>query len=259
MKLNVWVAGAIVAIVIICFIAVAAITMALQGPSKPTSGACSVNGYVVSSMGKGIPGTMVTLYIMGHNGSADAEIYNMTAPTMGSSPYVGMFVFDNVVITPDTQYAYLSTSFSINNTTYLGRTDNFTLVNNSSINQSIVMHMPSLNGTSVYGSVVNSYGTGMSNITVTLHMTGVAGDHDLSNLTTVTDGTGSSAGAYTFFDVVPVAGTQYGYVSAEVQPTGNMTIYGRSNNFTFEKGSFVSSFIVMHVPPEYLNETLNST
>ena len=41
---------------------------------------------------------------------------------MGSPPYVGMFVFDNVVITPDTQYAYLSTSFLENNITYYGRT-----------------------------------------------------------------------------------------------------------------------------------------
>ena len=237
--------------------------MASQGPKSTSSGVCSVNGYVVNTMGNGIPNTEVTLYIMGHNGSAEQEIYNMTAPTMGSPPYVGLFVFDSVIITPDTAYAYLSTSFLENNTTYYGRTDNFTLVNNSTINQSIVMNMPLFNGTSVYGNVVNSFGTGMSNVTVTLHMTGAAGDmgadKDLSNMTTVTHGTGSSAGAYTFYDVVPVAGTLSGYVSAEVRPTDNMTIYGRSNNFTFKNGSFVSSFLVMHVPPEYLNATMNST
>ncbi len=152
MKLNVWIAGAIVAVVIVCFIAIVAITMASQGPAKSSSGTCSVDGYVVNTMGEGIPSTEVTLYIMGHNGSVDTEIYNMTAPTMSSSPNVGLFVFDNVVITPDTQYAYLSTSFRGNNTTYYGRTDNFTLVNNSTINKSIVMHLPLLNGTSVYGS-----------------------------------------------------------------------------------------------------------
>lgn len=236
--------------------------MASQGPAKSSTGACSVNGYVINTIGEGLPGTEVTLNIMGHNGSVDTEIYNMTAPVMGSPPYVGMFVFDNVVITPDTQYAYLSTSFLENNITYYGRTDNFTLVNNSTINKSIVMNTPLHNGTFVYGSVVSSYGIGMPNITVTLHMTGAGGigaGNDLSNMTTVTNGTGSSVGAYRFDGVVPVAGTLSGYVSAEVRATENMTIYGRSNNFTYKNGSYISSFIVMHVPPEYLNETLNST
>ena len=262
MRSKVWIAGAIVAVVIVCLIAVAALTMALQGPAQTSSGVCTVNGYVLNTIGEGLPGTEVTLYIMGHNGSVDTEIYNMTAPTMGSSPYVGLFVFDNVVITPDTEYAYLSTSFVENNTTYYGRTDNFTLVNNTTINKSIVMPMPPHNGTSVYGYVMSSYGTGMSNMTVTLHMAGagyVAANNDLYNVTTVTDGTGSSVGAYKFNGVIPVAGTLFGYVSAEFRATENMTIYGRSNNFTFENGSYVSSFIVLHVPPEYLNATMNST
>lgn len=252
MKLNAWVAGAIVIVVIVCFIAVAAITMALQGPAKSSTEACSVNGYVMDLMGEGVPGLEVTLHVMGNDGSS--EIYNMTAPTQSSNPFVGLFVFDNVVITPDTQYAYLSTSVTENNTTYSGRTNNFTMSNNTSIHQSIVLHMPPLGATTVNGSVVSSFGTGMSNITVVLHMTGAAGDWydglDLFNTSTTTD----SAGTYTFY-AIPVNGTTSGYASAVVQVSDNMSIYGRSNNFTFKNGSTVSPVIILHVPPEYLNAT----
>ena len=257
MKLNVWVAGAIVVVVIVCFIAVAAITMALQGPAKSSSGACSVSGYVTDPMGEGVPGLEVVLHVMGNGGST--EIYNMTAPTQSSDPFVGLFVFDSVVIPQDAQYAYLSTSVTETNITYSGRTSNFTMSNNTSIHQSIILHMPPLSATTVNGTVVSSFGKGMPNITVTLHMTGAAGYpfDDLFNMSTTT-GSGGSAGTYLFY-AVPVNGTISGYTSAEVQVTDNMTIYGRSNNFTFKNGSTVSPFIVLHVPPEYLNATLNST
>jgi hypothetical protein len=254
MKLNVWVAGAIVIAVIVCFVAVAAITMATQGPPKSSMGTCSVNGYVLNTIGEGIPGLEVTLHIMGDNGST--EIYNMTAPTQSSDSFVGLFVFDNVVISEDAQYAYLSASVKKDNITYSGGTSNFTMGNNTSIHQSIILHMPSSRATVVNGSVVNSYGTGMPDIMVTLHMTGADGDlnADLYNMTTTT-GIGESAGTYTIY-AIPVNGTVSGYVSAQVQVSDNTTIYGRSNNFTFKNGSTVSPFIVLHVPPEYLNQSV---
>jgi hypothetical protein len=251
MKLNVWVAGAIVAVVIVGLIAVVAITMAAQGPAKSSSGTCSVNGYVLNTVGEGIPGLEVTLHVMGDNGSA--EIYNMTAPTQSSDPFMGLFVFDNVIIPEDAQYAYLSASVQKDNITYWGCTSNFTMGNNTSVHQSIILHMPSSRATVVNGSVVSSFGTGMPNITVTLHMTGATGDlnADLFNMSTTTD----PAGIYTFY-AIPVNGTLSGYASAQIQVSDNMTIYGRSNNFTFKNGSTVSPFIVLHVPPEYLNQSV---
>jgi len=84
MKLNTWVAGAIVVVVIVCFIAVAAITMASQGPKSNSSGICSANGYVIDTIGEGIPGTEVTLHVIGQNGAK--EIYNMTALTQSTAP-----------------------------------------------------------------------------------------------------------------------------------------------------------------------------
>ena len=256
MKLNVWVAGAIVAVVIVGLIAVAAITMAAQGPAKLSTGTCSVNGYVLNTIGEGISGLEVTLHVMGDNGSA--ELYNMTAPTQSSDPFVGLFVFDNVIIPEDARYAYLSASVLKDNITYSGCTSNFTMSNNTSVYQSIILHMPSSRATVVKGSVVNSYGTGMPDITVTLHMTGADGDlnADLSNMSTKT-GIGESAGSYTIY-AIPVNGTVSGYVSAQIQVSDNMTIYGRSNNFTFKNGSTVSPFIVLHVPPEYLNQSVGT-
>ncbi|HEY3421568.1 MAG TPA: hypothetical protein VGK13_00320 [Methanocellaceae archaeon] len=257
MRSKVWVAGAIIAALIVCLVAVVAITVALQGPAETSSGACSVNGYVFDTIGEGIPGLEVTLHVMGDGGST--EIYNMTAPTQSSDPFVGLFVFDNVIIPSDAQYAYLSTSVTENNITYSGCTSNFTMSNNTSIHQSIVLHMPPLGATTVNGTVVSSFGKGMPNVTVTLHMTDAAGYpfDDLFNMSTTTDSR-DYAGNYIFY-AIPVNGTISGYTSAEIHVSDNMTIYGRSNNFTFKNGSVVSSFLVLHVPPEYLNETLNST
>lgn len=257
MKLHVWVAGAIVAVVIVGLIAVAAITMAAQGPAKSSSGACSVNGYVLTTIGEGIPGLEVTLHVIGDSGAT--EIYNMTTSTQSSGSFVGLFVFDNVVIPEDTQYAYLSTSVLEDNITYSGRTNNFTMSNNTSIHQGIVLRMPPLNATTVKGTVVSSFGIGLPNIPVTLHMTGADGNlnNDLFNTTTIS-GTGNSAGEFTIY-AVPVNGTVSGYVSAQIQVSDNMTIYGRSNNFTFNNGSVFSSYVVLHVPPEYLNQSVNAT
>lgn len=255
MKSKVLIAGAIVTIVIVCLVALVAITTALQEPAKSTRGTCSVNGYVVNTMGEGIPGAEVMLHIVGNDG---AEIYNMTAPTSGSQPYVGLYVFDSVVITQEVQYAYVSTTIRDNDIAYYGCSNNFSLLDNATITKSIVMHMPPGSATTVSGYIVNSYGTGIPNINVTLHMLGSVDDKDLYNVTTVTNSTGSFVGLYMFENVTPVPGTRYCYVSAAARLAENATTYGRSNNFTLKGGSASSLFIVLHVPPEYRNATLIS-
>jgi hypothetical protein len=266
MKSKVVIAGAVVTIVIVCLVALAAITAALQGPAKTTQGTCSVNGYVIDTYGTGISGTEVTLYIVGNNGS---EVYNMTTPTSGSQPYVGLYVFDSVVITPDALYGYVSTSIQDNSITYYGRSDNFTLQDNATINKSIVMHLPpgsmapeqvsqpAPNETSISGYVVNSYGSGLPGVVVTLHMMGDDGSIELYNTTTVTNSTAPSTGQYTFTNVIPAGGTQFVYMTASVH-AGDIGIYGRSNNYTLSDAFAKSDFIVLHIPPECLNATLSS-
>jgi hypothetical protein len=240
--------------IIVCLVALVAITAALQEPTKSTKGTCSVNGYVINTYGEGIPDTEVTLHVVGSDG---AEIYNMTTPTGSSQPYAGLYVFDSVVITPEVQYAYVSTTILNNDIEYYGFSSNFTLQDNTTINKSIVMHLPSGSATTVSGYVVNSYGTGIPNINVTLHMLGSADDKDLYNVTTVTNSTGSFVGLYMFENVTPVPGAQSGYVSAAARLAENTNTYGRSNNFTFKGGS-ASLYVVLHVPPEYRNATLIS-
>ena len=58
------------------------------GYNNGIAGACKVlyrsmlrEWLCIDTIGEGLPGTEVTLHIMGHNGSVDTEIYNMTAPT----------------------------------------------------------------------------------------------------------------------------------------------------------------------------------
>jgi hypothetical protein len=107
------------------------------------------------------------------------------------------------------------------------------------------------------GSVVNTYGNGMPGVVVTLHMMGADGSEELYNMTTVTNGTAPSVGQYIFTNVTPVDGTQFVYMTASVH-AGDIGIYGRSNNYTLSNASAKSNFIVLHVPPEYMNATLSS-
>lgn len=144
MSSKLLIAGAIVAAIVLCLAIAVAVSLASNSPAGSSNPqACSVSGFVVNTMGSGIPGIGVTLHLMCSGNSGDREIYNMTTTTVGQ-PTPGMFAFDHVVLTPDVKYAYLSTSMDAGNRiTVYGRTDNFTLRDNANItNKAIVLHMP---------------------------------------------------------------------------------------------------------------------
>jgi len=68
-------------------------------------------------------------------------------------------------------------------------------------------------------------------------------------MTTTTSTSTPFVGLYVFDNVVPTPDIAWAFADASAQLTDNMTIYGRSNNFSLNKSSTSSGFIVLHVPP----------
>lgn len=241
----------------------------IQGSSPPISGNCSVYGYAVDNLGYGIPYAEVTVHVFGNNSSIDEEIDRLTGFTDDLQPFVGKFSFDDVVgwsnptalIQP--KYAYLSVSVSEGNISYYGQSDNFTLHNNTKINESVVVNMSHTanpyqplqgsgqNVSSVNGYVVDSYGTQLPSDRVTLHVMGynysngqVSGEWEIYNITQKANTTIPNVGRYNFYNFPYVNGADYAFVSATYQ-YNNSTIYGRSDNFSLNK-TIEGLFIVLH-------------
>ncbi len=100
----------------------------------------SWTGYVVDSYGTGYGGITVTLHV---RNASNGEIYNMTAPTSSSQPFVGLYVFDNIVLTPDTAWAFADASAQLtDNMTIYGRSNNYSLNKSSTSSGFIVLHVP---------------------------------------------------------------------------------------------------------------------
>lgn len=106
-------------------------------------GVCSIDGYVVDSNGTGIPNATVILYVIRSNpDSWDYELFNMSTTTNSVPPLVGFFTFDNVLVTPSSDFAYLSAmrpSHIYSNIT-VGHSNNFALTYQAKINQTIVLN-----------------------------------------------------------------------------------------------------------------------
>ncbi len=100
----------------------------------------SWTGYVVDSYGTGYGGITVTLHV---RDATNTEIYNMTAPTSSSQPFVGLYVFDNIVLTPSTAWAFADASAQLtDNMTIYGRSNNYSLNKSSTSSGFIVLHVP---------------------------------------------------------------------------------------------------------------------
>jgi hypothetical protein len=129
--------------------------------------------------------------------------------------------------------------------------------NNTTIH-AYVANSPNINGSvtirfipmaaSWTGYVVDSYGTGYGGITVTLHIKD-ASNGEIYDLTSTTSTSKPFVGLYVFDNVVVTPTSAWGFADASAQFTDNMTIYGRSNNYSLNKSSTSSGFIVLHVPP----------
>ena len=113
----------------------------------PIKGVCSVDGYVVDSNGNGIPNATVILHIIRSNKDTwsigwDYELFNMTTTTNSVPPLVGFFTFDNILVTPSSDYAYLSAMKPSDVYSYIpvGQSNSFTLTYQAKINQTIVLN-----------------------------------------------------------------------------------------------------------------------
>jgi hypothetical protein len=113
----------------------------------PINGVCSVDGYVVDSNGNGIPNATVTLHIIKSNQDPwsagwDYELFNMTTTTNRVPSLVGYFTFNNVLVTPSSDYAYLSAIKPSDVYCYIlvGQSNSFALTYQARINQTIVLN-----------------------------------------------------------------------------------------------------------------------
>jgi hypothetical protein len=94
------------------------------------------SGYAVNQYGTGIGDIPITLHIMGnYSNQTPYEIYSVTRITNNSSPWIGYFNFNDVIIKlsgVSSHYGYLDTVAPIaDNQTMYGRTDNHTLMYDS--------------------------------------------------------------------------------------------------------------------------------
>ncbi len=142
MDSKVIVAGAIVALVAIGAMAVVALSLTSNDRTPQPVPECKVSGYVVSTLGQGLPGLSVTLHVMGDAPEGrEKELYNLTATT-SDTPAEGRYAFDSVAIPEGARYAYVETSKKVGDTTSYGRSNNYTLSASANISASIVLKLP---------------------------------------------------------------------------------------------------------------------
>jgi len=100
------------------------------------------------------------------------------------------------------------------------------------------------------GYVVDSFGTGYGGINVKLHVMGVneSGPYEIYNMTRTTSSSQPFVGLFAF-DYIVLQGAAYGYVDAQAQLTDNLTIYGKSNNYSMNRSATSIGSIVLKIPP----------
>jgi PGF-CTERM protein len=105
-------------------------------------------------------------------------------------------------------------------------------------------------GPSWTGYVVDSFGSGYGGVNVKLHVIGYDrnGPYEIYNMTRKTGSSPPFAGLFTF-DYIVLEGPAYGYVDAETRLTDNLTIYGKSDNFSINGSAMPIGNIVLNIPP----------
>jgi len=102
------------------------------------------------------------------------------------------------------------------------------------------------------GYVVDSFGTGYGGIPVMLHVMGYYSNnntpYEIYNMTRTTSSSQPFVGLFAF-DYIVLQGAAYGYVDASAQLTDNLTIYGKSNNYSMNRSATSIGSIVLRIPP----------
>jgi PGF-CTERM protein len=152
------------------------------------------------------------------------------------------------------QFGWVNQSAGGMNSTIWAYYNNNPLVN-ASIN--IYFEAPTAAWT---GYVVDSFGTGYGGIPVTLHVMALCSTStpanptyfELYNMTRTTSSSQPFVGLFAFDYIVLNAGgfqAAYAYVDAQAQLTDNLTIYGKSNNYSMNESATSIGSIVLKIPP----------
>jgi PGF-CTERM protein len=106
------------------------------------------------------------------------------------------------------------------------------------------------------GYVVDSFGTGYGGISVKLHVMGIYSSngtpYEIYNMTRTTSSSQPFVGLFAFDYIVLNSegnNASYGYVDAQAQLTDNLTIYGKSNNYSMNRSATSIGSIVLKIPP----------
>jgi PGF-CTERM protein len=147
------------------------------------------------------------------------------------------------------QFGWVNSSYGGNNSTIWAYFNG-----NPNVNASIKIYFESPTA-SWTGYVVDSFGTGYGGIPVTLHVIGIASNgspYEIYNMTRTTSSSQPFVGLFAFdYIVLNTGGIQaaYGYVDAQAQLTDNLTIYGKSNNYSMNQSATSIGSIVLKIPP----------
>ncbi len=99
------------------------------------------------------------------------------------------------------------------------------------------------------GYVVDSSGNGLGGINIKMHVMGMNGStpYEIYNLTRTSESKPPYVGRFAFSYIV-IQGVAYGYVDTEARLANNLTVYGKSDNFSMNWSHISIGDIVVNVP-----------
>jgi hypothetical protein len=111
------------------------------------------------------------------------------------------------------------------------------------------------------GRVVDPSGAGVGGIPVTLHLIGWDSTNnsyfEIYNMTRATSTSSSSAGRFAFY-YISMQNALWYYVDSEALQSDNVTVYGRSNNFSINSSNTSIGLIILEASPKVTISTTPS-
>jgi hypothetical protein len=208
-------------------------------------------GVVTDGGQRPVGGVTVTLHLMTPAG----EACNMTNQTLSDSIYPGSYAFYDVLIPEGVTYAYAvaDTGDSGDGVRYVGQTGDLE-INRTNIASGLIIlrsltpagNTTPVNGTATrmldgwFGSVVDSNGVAMGNVTVTLHL--MSPDSEVASYTRQSLSENLYPGTFVFDNITLPDNATYGYATAEaLNGTGPV----RSSDYALNKSRISSGFLVV--------------
>ena len=205
----------------------------------------NVFGYVTDSNGLPYSGIPVTVHVIGFNPDYSTyEIYSVSKNS-GSTPFEGSYQFNDLIVTNDAAFFYVSANASYGGGTISGMSNNYTIFRGRTSQAPIVMPIiPDTSDTASWtGSLVDTMNNGIGGVPVTLHVMSVYPNETVYQLRTYTSYTSNQApfkGLFTFSNVDLDGVAAFGYVDTITWLGGN----GASFNYTMQRGRTTIGSIV---------------